>query len=202
MQHSSRWLALLAILPVLMVPRALVAVDVGKPAPALVVPEVEGPTFDLSTLRGKVVIVNFWATWCAPCREEMPILEAFYRSHHGQGLEVIGLSMDRSRDREAVKKLMQSVSYPIALASDAQVNGFGAARALPVTYVVDETGTVRARLTADTPLTDERLEDVVLPLLSTQDTTPAPPSPSADRMLARAHTLGIHEVRNRPTRPT
>jgi peroxiredoxin len=184
-----------------MVPRALVAVDVGKPAPGLVVPEVDGRTFDLSTLRGKVVIVNFWATWCAPCREEIPILEAFYRSHHGQGLEVIGLSMDRSREHEAVKKLMQSVSYPVALASDAKVNGFGAARALPVTYVVDETGTVRARLTPDTPLTEERLEDVVLPLLSTQDTTPAPPPPNAGRVEARAHTLWIHEVRYRPTSP-
>jgi cytochrome c biogenesis protein CcmG, thiol:disulfide interchange protein DsbE len=199
MQRSSRWLALLAILPMLMVPRALAAVDVGKPAPGLVVPEVEGPTFDLSTLRGKVVIVNFWATWCVPCREEMPVLDAFYRSHHRQGLEVIGLSMDRSRDREAVKKLMQSVTYPVALASDAKVNGFGAVRALPVTYVVDETGTVRARLTPDTPLTEERLEDVVLPLLSTQDTTPAPPSPNADWVQARTHTLGLHEVRNRPT---
>jgi cytochrome c biogenesis protein CcmG/thiol:disulfide interchange protein DsbE len=170
MQHSSRWFALLAILLVEMVPRALVAVDVGKPAPGLVVPEVEGPTFDLSTLRGRVVIVNFWATWCAPCREEMPILEAFYRAHHGQGVEVIGLSMDRSRDREAVKKLRQTASYPIALASDAKVNGFGAVRALPVTYVVDATGTVRARLTPDTPLTEKLLEDVVLPFLSTQDT--------------------------------
>jgi cytochrome c biogenesis protein CcmG/thiol:disulfide interchange protein DsbE len=178
MQHSARRLALLAILPMVMVSRAVVAVDLGKPAPGLVVPEVEGQTFDLSTLRGKVVIVNFWATWCVPCREEMPILEAFYRAHHGQGLEVIGLSMDRSRDREAVRKLMQSVSYPIALASDAKVNGFGAVRALPVTYVVDETGTVRASLASDKPLTEKRLEDVVLPLLSTQDTTPAPPSPN------------------------
>jgi cytochrome c biogenesis protein CcmG/thiol:disulfide interchange protein DsbE len=199
MPHPPRWFALLAILLVVMVPGALAAVDVGKPAPALVVPEVGGRTFDLSTLRGKVVIVNFWATWCAPCREEMPVLEAFYRSHHGQGLEVIGLSTDRSRDREAVKKLMQTVSYPIALASEAKVNGFGAVRALPVTYVVDETGTVRARLTSDTPLTEERLEDVVLPLLSTQDTPPAPPSPNADWVQARAHTLGIHGVRNRPT---
>jgi thiol-disulfide isomerase/thioredoxin len=146
----------------------------------------EGPTFDLSTLRGKVVIVNFWATWCAPCREEMPILEAFYQSHHAQGLEVIGLSMDRSRDREAVKKLMLSVSYPIALASEAKVNGFGAARALPVTYVVDETGTVRARLTPEAPLTEKRLEGVVLPLLPTQETNPAPPSPNADRLEERS----------------
>lgn len=174
MRHSSRWLTLLASLLAVMVPRALAAVDVGKPAPGLVVAEVEGPTFDLSTLRGKVVIVNFWATWCAPCREEMPILEAFYTAHHGQGLELIGLSMDRPRDRDAVKKVKQSVSYPIALASDAKVNGFGASHALPVTYVVDETGTVRARLTPDPPLTERLLEEVVRPLLAKQQGTPAP----------------------------
>lgn len=151
---------------------ASAAVTVGQPAPKLVVPEVEGTTFDLSQLRGKVVIVNFWATWCTPCREEMPVLDAFYRRQHDRGVEVLGLSMDRSRDREAVKKLMHSVSYPIAIAADAKVNGFGAVRVLPVTFVIDTAGTLRARLIPDTPLTQKRLEDIVLPLLSGHEVTP------------------------------
>jgi len=177
MRLSFRWLALLASPLLVTVPLAAAPIDVGEAAPGLVVPEVGGQTFDLSTLRGKVVILNFWATWCAPCREEMPALEAFYRRHRDGGLVVLGLSMDRSRDREAVGKLVHSVSYPIAIAADAKVNGFGASRTLPVTYLVDETGTVRARLTPDTPLTEKRLEEVVLPLLSRQEVTPASASP-------------------------
>jgi cytochrome c biogenesis protein CcmG, thiol:disulfide interchange protein DsbE len=57
---------------------ACAASDVGQAAPALVVPELNGQLFDLRALRGKVVIVNFWATWCPPCREEMPALDSFY----------------------------------------------------------------------------------------------------------------------------
>lgn len=165
-------LALAAILLSGAVSSASATVEVGRTAPRLVVPEVEGPAFDLSALRGKVVIVNFWASWCGPCREEMPILDAFYRRHHDRGLELLGLSTDRTRDREAVIQAMKSVSYPIAMAADARVNGFGAVRALPVTYVVDAEGTVRARLVPDTPLTERRLEEVVLPLLSSLVVTP------------------------------
>ena len=175
MRRSSRSrLVSLTLLLAATASRASAAADVGQAAPGLIVTEVGGSTFDLAALRGKVVIVNFWATWCSPCREEMPILDAFYRRQHDRGVELLGLSMDRSRDREAVRKLTQSVSYPIALASDAKVNGFGAARALPVTYVIDETGTVRARLPPDAPLTEKRLEEVVLPLLPPQQGKPTP----------------------------
>jgi cytochrome c biogenesis protein CcmG/thiol:disulfide interchange protein DsbE len=145
---------------------AFASATVGNAAPALIVPELDGQTFDLSAQRGRVVIVNFWATWCPPCREEMPALDAFYRRFHGQGLEMIGVSADRPRDRSDVTKMMQSFSYPAAMLDDAKVNDFGAPDALPMTVVVDGNGLVRAKFTPDErPATEKSLSDTVVPLL-------------------------------------
>jgi thiol-disulfide isomerase/thioredoxin len=145
---------------------AVADVAVGQPAPQLVAKEVNGPSFDLGAQRGKVVIVNFWATWCVPCRQEMPAIDAFYHAHRNEGVEVIGLSVDRSRDRGNVQKVMKAFTYPAAMESDATVNGFGKPHVLPVTYVVDASGVVRAALRPDEdPVTESSLSKVVLPLL-------------------------------------
>ena len=137
---------ILAIVPGLI---AFAAMEVGQPAPSLVVQELDGKTFDLSAVRGKVVVVSFWATWCPPCRKEMPVLDALYRRYHGQGLEMIGLSADRPHDRSDVQKVMQSFSYPAAMLDDAKVNDFGTPSELPKTIVIDGHGIVRAELTPD-----------------------------------------------------
>jgi cytochrome c biogenesis protein CcmG, thiol:disulfide interchange protein DsbE len=140
--------------------------ELGKPAPALVVDELNGNKFDLAAEHGKVTIVNFWATWCPPCRKEMPALDAFYRRYHSQGLEMIGLSADRPHDRSEVAKVMQSYSYPAAMLDDAKSDGFSDPSALPVTYVVDAQGVVRAKFTPDEkPVTEQSLAVAVLPLL-------------------------------------
>jgi len=145
---------------------ALARAEIGEPAPALVVEQLSGQTFNLARAHGKVVIVNFWATWCPPCRKEMPALDAVYRRCHDQGLDMIGLSADRPRDRSDVIKMMRSFSYPAAMLDDAKENGFGDPSALPVTYVVDAQGIVRAKLTPDeNPVTQKSLTDLVLPLL-------------------------------------
>jgi len=165
-QALVRWVA--AALAVL-VPVAAVASapDVGQAAPALVVPELSGAPFDLSRLRGKVVIVNFWATWCSPCRAEMPTLDAFYRRYHDRGVELLGLSIDDSGDQGAVEKVMRKFSYPAALMSAAKTNGFGMPLAVPMTYIIDSTGVVRARILAGkTAVTEQSLAQAVGPLLS------------------------------------
>jgi len=157
---------------------AFASARVGNVAPALVVPELDGQTFDLSAQRGKVVIVNFWATWCSPCRAEMPALDAFYRRYHGSGLEMIAVSADRPHDRSDVTKMKESLSYPVAMMDDATVNDFGPPDVLPVTFIVDSSGILRAEFTPDqTPVTEKTLSDAVLPLLPQNAATHAGPNP-------------------------
>jgi cytochrome c biogenesis protein CcmG, thiol:disulfide interchange protein DsbE len=96
---------------------ANVGLENGEAAPALVLTGFDGNTFDLTQLRGlrgKVVLVNYWATWCAPCRNEMPTLDAFYCRYHAQGLDMIGISIDFQRDLERARKMAKTVGYPTA----------------------------------------------------------------------------------------
>lgn len=158
--------ALAALLMCAVVRAAGPAAEVGHAAPPLVVAQLDGHEFDLAAQRGKVVIVNYWATWCSPCRAEMPVLDAFYQRHRAHGLILIGLSIDAVQDRPAVLRVMRQFSYPAALAAGAKVNGFGPALAVPMTWIIDSAGIVRARLVSGTAVTDESLSKAVLPLLS------------------------------------
>jgi len=154
-----------AALPVLE-PGSVGAIEMGRAAPALVIQQLDGQVFDLAALKGKVVLIDFWASWCPPCRAEMAVLDALYRRYHSQGLEMIGVSTDRPRDRAEVQKAMQSFGYPAALLNDAKVNGFGPVTALPLLFVIDPDGVLRARITPDpTPITEESLTGMVRPLL-------------------------------------
>jgi cytochrome c biogenesis protein CcmG, thiol:disulfide interchange protein DsbE len=138
---------------------------VGAAAPPLIVTQLDGREFDLARERGKVVVVNYWASWCSPCRAEMPALDRFYQRHRGQGLVLLGLSVDDASERAAVADIMRKFSYPAALAAGAKANGFGPALAVPMTFVIDATGVVRARLVSGTAVTEQSLEQLVLPLL-------------------------------------
>ena len=133
-----------------------------QPAPPLTATELNGQTFDLSKMRGKVVLVNYWATWCAPCKKEMPTLNEFYRRHHGEGLEMIGISTDRPEDYRKMGELSRSLAYPTAKFDQVTNNGFGAPEGFPLTYVIDGNGVVRDKFV---DVRDELLNDVVLPLL-------------------------------------
>jgi cytochrome c biogenesis protein CcmG, thiol:disulfide interchange protein DsbE len=138
------------------------APTMGEAAPQLVLTELDGKVFDLAKLRGKVVLVNYWATWCAPCKVEMPTLGAFYRRYHDKGLEIIGISVDFKDDIAKVPKMANTLAYPAALIGAISENGFGPPEGVPLTYVVDVDGVVRDKLIA---APDDLLNKIVLPLL-------------------------------------
>jgi thiol-disulfide isomerase/thioredoxin len=167
--HTIAWLCAVALLLTgsASTTAAAAAADVGQPAPALRVQLLGGPALELTALRGKVVVLNFWATWCTPCRAEMPMLETFYRQHKAEGLELIGLSDDDLHDRRDVERVMRAFSYPAALLQEAKVNGFGLPGVLPISYVIDANGVIRARLMPTRAgLSEKDLAAAVLPLLA------------------------------------
>jgi len=141
---------------------ARAAPSINDAAPVLVLSELGGDTFDLRKLRGKVVLVNYWATWCAPCRKEMPLLNSFYRRYHDQGLELIGISADRPRDFGRMRNVSGTLAYPTSTLDRISQDGFGPPEGFPLTYVIDRNGVVRDKFIE---VREELLRDVVLPLL-------------------------------------
>ena len=105
----------------------------------------------------------------------MPRLDAFYSKYRGQGVDLIGISSDRARDREGVQKVMSGFSYPAAMMSDATANGFGRPTELPITYIIGPDGVVHDKLvpTDESGISTATLEGAVLPLL--HGTSPSAP---------------------------
>lgn len=139
----------------------------GSPSPEIEVRLMDtGDTVQTKQLRGKVVIVNFWATWCAPCRAEMPALQAYLEKHSDEGLEVIAISMDDARDLSAVKKIAQQYSFKVALKADSHISGFGRIWRMPTTFVIDRDGILRKNgQVGDAEIAATELESLVTPLL-------------------------------------
>lgn len=128
-------------------PRQPAPADViGRPAPKLVLSGIEGGRIDLDGYRGKTVLLNFWASWCGPCIEEMPILDAFALAHAGDGIVVVGVAVDDAGDARRFLT-RHPVSYPIALGSagspDESVAFGNHFNVLPYSVLIDPEGIVR-----------------------------------------------------------
>jgi cytochrome c biogenesis protein CcmG/thiol:disulfide interchange protein DsbE len=118
----------------------------ASPAPDFSVRDLQGRLLTLADYKGKVLILNFWATWCPPCRVEIPDFIETYKNLKDQGLEVLGLSVDNlpvERLREWIDKA--GVNYPVALASPEIIEAYEPGDYIPVTIVVDRKGRVRFR---------------------------------------------------------
>jgi thiol-disulfide isomerase/thioredoxin len=141
---------------------------VGERAPRLVLRTLAGEPIDLGQPTSAATIVNFWATWCAPCRAEMPMLNAFYLAHKQAGVLVVGVSADRTRDKPDVVRVMSAFNYPAGLLAEAKTD-LDPPRVLPMTYIVDRQGMVRASFTGSAaPLSPALLETAIQPLLSSR----------------------------------
>jgi peroxiredoxin len=143
------------------------AIEQGRPAPAFKAKTLSGQSMDLASTMGDVVLINFWATWCAPCRKEMPAMETYYRQHKAQGFRIIAVSMDDPSDEPKVREVMKAFTFPAALARDADFDGYGRIWRMPMTFVIDRQGILRKDGGVGTPvhLDQATLDRLVSPLL-------------------------------------
>jgi peroxiredoxin len=133
----------------------------SRQAPELVLPDSAGKTVSLASYRGKPVLVNFWATWCPACREEMPGLEQLFR-RSGETFSVIGVSLDD--DAKAVPPFAKTygLTFPLPIADRKVIDAY-AVRDLPATYLIDADGRIVRRWVGT--LDVQAVENVILALL-------------------------------------
>ena len=145
---------------------------IGAPAPNFSVRTFDGKELTLADFRGQVLIINFWATWCGPCKEELPLLDSYYRAanQRGYGLRIVAVTTEDSLPIETLKPLAAKVSFDMARNFHGGYKDFGA---LPTNFVIDRTGVLRYAKAGAFDL--DRLNDVIIPLLQ----QPAPAAPSA-----------------------
>jgi thiol-disulfide isomerase/thioredoxin len=134
----------------------------GQRAPDLKLPTKTGEQIDIRDLEGKVVIVDFWASWCAPCKEELPVLDAMYREHHDRGLEVLAVNIDEDPgDAEALLSRIP-VSFPIVYDPEQAAVGRWAPPKMPTSYIVDRKGNISVIQAGFEPREADALEETVL----------------------------------------
>ncbi|HEY7724862.1 MAG TPA: TlpA disulfide reductase family protein [Anaeromyxobacteraceae bacterium] len=141
----------------------------GRPAegeaPAFALPDLDGREVSLASLRGRVVAVNFWATWCAPCREEIPDLARVYAANRNRCFEMLGVA-EESGGRDAVAQAAKElgINYPVLLDERGQAGDAFRIPGYPRTYVIDHAGQIRA--TVEGAVSRRELESLLEPLLA------------------------------------
>lgn len=111
-------------------------------APQFTLTDIEGNPVSLSKLRGKVVILDFWATWCPPCRMEIPDLIALQKQYGSQGLQIIGIGLDEKNTVASFVK-QHGINYPVAIGTDEVSNLFGGISGIPTTFIIDKQGNIQ-----------------------------------------------------------
>lgn len=145
------WLLVLGYVGYMMWPqaKALVGVDDGgEPAPSYRLVALDGQLLSSEDFRGQVVLVNFWATWCPPCRLEMPGFQDVWESRGAEGFRIVGISMDRT-GTGPVRAFLEErgITYPVAMANMEVFRAFDSPRTLPASFLIDRRGRIRHAVT-------------------------------------------------------
>ena len=159
-----QYLRRLALLFILVAASAATAADhpgIGRPARPFTITTFAKQKVKLADLRGKVVVINLWATWCAPCKEEMPMMDAVHRRFHDNGLEIYAIATEDSVPPIYLRRLSAALSFP--LATKLSGSGYGALGGVPTTYVIDRAGNLRYAKSGAFNL--QSFQAVILPLL-------------------------------------
>ncbi len=116
----------------------------GKKAPNFSLKGLEGKKVSLADYKGKAVLINFWATWCAPCKVEMPWFVELQKQYRDQGFEILGVNEDDAKNRAAVSKFSQKtgLNYPVLFGDDAISKSYGGVEFLPTSYYVGKNGKI------------------------------------------------------------
>lgn len=134
------------------------------PAPLFVVKSIEGQTLRLVQLRGRPVIVDFWATWCVPCRASLPDLNAMQARFGSRGLVVVGLSVDDG-DAQQVRRFAKRMNlrFPVAMADERVMDLYGPIRSIPTTFFINRSGLVVRRVVGyvDTETLQEYVQEIL-----------------------------------------
>ena len=152
---------------------------VGKEGPDFSLPNLDETTVRLSDYRGKVVFLNFWATWCKPCREEMPSMEVLYRNFERDGLVVLAISIDRVTTKKDSPPFIKSLNltFPVLVDSWGQTDKRYKLMGVPETYIIDQQGILREKIIGPRDWTVLDNLQTITGLLK-KNPQPVPPSPS------------------------
>ncbi|MBZ5687040.1 MAG: TlpA family protein disulfide reductase [Acidobacteriia bacterium] len=116
-----------------------------RPAPDFTLPLIDGGQLRLSSYRGKVVLLDFWATWCVPCRDETPHFVELQQKYGGQGLQIVGVSMDDSPDPVRTFYQQFHMNYPVVMGTADVGGAYGGVLGLPIAFLIDREGRIYAK---------------------------------------------------------